>query len=132
MYEISVRSFDAMTYNGITVLVVEDEPLTRMDVVFSLEACGFQVFEAANADAAIEILNTHSIQLLFTDIDMPGTMDGLKLATAVRNRWPPVKVIVTSGNRHLADDILPVEVRFFDKPYDPDKVMRAMKDMLSV
>eukprot|EP01035_Chromulina_nebulosa_P042709 gene42709-57821_t len=86
-----------MAPDGITVLVVEDEILVRMDIAMSLEAEGFVVLEAANADEAIDILNSRSdIRLMFTDIDMPGSMDGLKLAMAVRDRWPPVKIIVTS------------------------------------
>lgn len=80
------------TRNTIMVLVVEDEVLVRMDIVMSLEGQGFNVLEAANADEAIDLLNAHShICIMFTDIDMPGSMDGLKLAAAVRDRWQPVK-----------------------------------------
>lgn len=68
---------------------------------------------------------------MFTDIDMPGSMDGLKLAAAVRDRWPPVKIIITSGHRHLSDDMLPVEGRFFDKPYDALLLMKTMKQMVA-
>lgn len=121
-----------MAYNGITVLVVEDEVLVRIDVTLALEEEGFKVFEASNADEAIDVLDTHpEIQLMFTDIDMPGSMDGLKLAAAVRDRWPPVKIIITSGHRHLSDDMLPVEGRFFDKPYDASRIIRTMKQMVA-
>lgn len=120
-----------MGYNGITVLVVEDEILLRMDLAMSLEDQGFKVYEASNADEAINILNAHSdIHLMFTDIDMPGSMDGLKLAAAVRDRWPPIKIIIASGHRNLSDDLLPVEGRFFGKPYNASLVMSAMKDMV--
>lgn len=120
-----------MGYNGITVLVVEDEVLLRIDIAQTLEDEGFKVFEASNADDAIAILNARSdIRLMFTDIDMPGSMDGLKLAAAVRDRWPPIKIIVTSGHRHMRDDTLPVEGRFFSKPYDPSVVIGAMRDMV--
>jgi CheY-like chemotaxis protein len=68
---------------------------------------------------------------MFTDIDMPGSMDGLKLATAVRNRWPPIKIIVTSGHREMSDRVLPVEGRFFGKPYNPAIVMTAMREMVA-
>ncbi|WP_312366129.1 response regulator [Ensifer sp.] len=116
---------------GITVLVVEDEVLVRMDIAMSLEDEGFTVFEASNADEAIEILNARSdIRLMFTDIDMPGSIDGLKLAEAVRDRWPPIKIIVTSGHRQLSDDRLPVEGRFFSKPYDHARVITTMREML--
>jgi len=121
-----------MGYNGITVLVVEDEVLIRIDIAQSLEEQGFRVLEASNADEAIVILNAQSeIHLMFTDIDMPGSMDGLKLAAAVRDRWPPIKIIVTSGHRQMSDALLPVEGRFFSKPYDPSQVMSAMRDMVA-
>ncbi|WP_281280387.1 response regulator, partial [Pelagibacterium montanilacus] len=80
--------------------MVEDEALILMDIVGQLKAEGFRTYEATNADAAVALLEAHAdIGLIFTDIDMPGSMDGLKLAAAVRDRWPPVKIIVTSG-RH--------------------------------
>lgn len=107
-----------MTQKGITVVVVEDEALVRVDITMSIENEGFIVPEASNADEAIDLLNAHpEIRLMFTDIDMPGSMDGLKLASAVRDRWPPVKIIiVASGHRQLSDELLPVEGRFFSKP----------------
>ena len=121
-----------MAQKGITVIVVEDETLVRLDIVMSLENEGFVVLEASNADDAIDILNAHpEIQLMFTDIDMPGSMDGLKLAAAVRDRWPPVKIIVASGHRQLSDELLPVEGRFFSKPYDHGRVIGAMREMLA-
>jgi len=66
---------------------------------------------------------------MFTDIDMPGSMDGLKLAAAVRDRWPPVQIIVTSGHRKLSDDLLSVQGRFFSKPYDHSRVISAIREM---
>ena len=117
--------------NGITVLVVEDEALGRMDIALLLEDEGFQVLEASNADDAISLLDAHpEVRLMFTDIDMPGSMDGLKLAAAVRDRWPPVKIIVTSGHRHMSDDTLPIVGRFFSKPYDPSRVIHAIREMI--
>jgi CheY-like chemotaxis protein len=121
-----------MTQKDITVIVVEDETLVRMDIAMSLENEGFIVIEASNADEAIAILNVHpEIQLMFTDIDMPGSMDGLKLAAAVRDRWPPVKIIVASGHRQLSDELLPVEGRFFSKPYDHARVIMTMRELLT-
>lgn len=121
-----------MAYNGITVLVVEDELLIRMDIVTSLEDEGFRVHEASNADEAIALLAASpDIKVMFTDIDMPGTMDGLKLAAAVRDRWPPVRIIVTSGHRQLSDELLPVHGRFFGKPYDNSRVINAIKEMVA-
>ena len=117
--------------NGMTVLVVEDEALVRMDIALFLEDEGFQVLEASNADDAISLLDAHpEVRLMFTDIDMPGSMDGLKLAAAVRDRWPPVKIIVTSGHRHMSDDTLPIVGRFFSKPYDPSRVIHAIREMI--
>jgi len=82
------------------VLIVEDEPLIGMGAVYLVEGAGFKVYEAGSAGAAVALLELHKeICLIFTDVDMPGSMDGLKLAHYVRRRWPPVKIIVTS--RHL-------------------------------
>ena len=75
----------------VRILVVEDETFVRMDAVEMLRTAGFDVLEAVNAKEAIQMLERNSdIRLIFTDIDMPGSMNGLKLAAAVRDRWPPV------------------------------------------
>jgi two-component system, response regulator PdtaR len=89
------------------VLIVEDEFLLRADAVQFMEDYGFTVYEAGNADQAIALLELHSdIGAVFTDIHMPGLMDGLKLAHYVRGRWPPVKLIITSGQaRPLLEDM---------------------------
>lgn len=112
-----------MTLSRRLVLVVEDEALVRMSIAEHLLETGFDVLEAPNADEAIRLLMAHpEIHVLFTDIDMPGSMDGLKLAAAVRDRWPPVKIVITSGHRKVAAQDLPDEARFFAKPYDPDEI----------
>jgi two-component system, response regulator PdtaR len=106
---------DPRTLN-IAVLIVEDEPLIRMGAVSLLEDAGFAVHEAGRADAAIRILELHKeIRLIFTDINMPGSMDGLKLAHYVRGRWPPVKIIVTSGHVRVSEDSLPAGAVFLPK-----------------
>jgi CheY-like chemotaxis protein len=64
---------------------------------------------------------------VFTDVQMPGSMDGLKLAHAVRNRWPQIKIIVTSGRELLTEDDLPEGGRFFAKPYDPTEICKALR-----
>ncbi|HEX3753676.1 MAG TPA: response regulator [Rhizomicrobium sp.] len=80
------------------VLIVEDELLLRMNAVQIIEEAGLEVVEASNAHDAISILETRDdIRVVFTDIQMPGSMDGLALAWAVRNRWPPIAIIITSG-----------------------------------
>lgn len=114
----------------IAVLVVEDEPLIRMDVVDQLEDEGYRLFVAATADQAIEILEGEpSIRLLFTDIDMPGSMDGLKLAAAVRDRWP-VKIVVTSGHRKIDAADIPEGSVFFSKPYRHKAVVESFRELL--
>lgn len=115
----------------IAVLVVEDEPLILMDIVDQLQAEGFKTYEAINADAAVALLEEHAdIGLIFTDIDMPGSMDGLKLAAAVRNRWPPVRIIVTSGRHVVSEADMPEGTVFFAKPYDPATIAQLMRKML--
>jgi CheY-like chemotaxis protein len=111
------------------VLIVEDEPLVRLDAVRSIENAGFEVIEAANADEAIRVLETRSdIRVVFTDIHMPGTMDGLKLAHAVRNRWPPIKIIVTSGRGQVSERDLPEGGRFIAKPYEPTQIADTIRE----
>jgi two-component system, response regulator PdtaR len=112
------------------VLIVEDESLVRLGAVRSIEEAGFEVIEAANADEAIRILENRSdIRVVFTDIHMPGSMDGLKLAHAVRNRWPPIKIIVTSGHGRVSEQDLPEGGRFFAKPYEPTKITDTIREL---
>ena len=100
------------------VLVVEDEQLIRMDAVDMVRDLGFEPIEAANADHAIAILESRSdIVAVFTDIQLPGSMDGLRLAAVVKDRWPPVALLVTSGHISPAPSALPEGARFISKPY---------------
>lgn len=116
-----------------TVLVVEDEPLVRMDISDQLQDLDFKVLEAANADEAIEMLVANAdIKVMFTDVDMPGGMDGLRLAAAVRDRWPPIKIIVTSGHRKVVLADIPADSRFFGKPYRAEAIATAMREMLAL
>lgn len=118
--------------NAVSVLVVEDEALIRMDIADQLEREGFFVFEAANADQAIVVLNAQpSVRIMFTDIDMPGSMDGLKLAAVVRDRFPPVQIIVTSGHRSVELSEMPDGSVFFSKPYQHAAVMASMRRLLA-
>src|SRR5579862_1563277 len=111
------------------VLIVEDEPLVRLCAVEAVEGAGFEVIEAANADDAIRILESRTdIRVVFTDMHMPGSMDGLKLAHAVRNRWPPIKIIVTSGRELVAEQDLPEGGRFFAKPYNPIEILDTLRE----
>lgn len=109
-----------------TVLVVEDEPLIRFIVVEDLQDAGFSTVEANDADEAIAILEVRKdIQLVFTDVDMPGSMNGAKLAAAVRDKWPPVHIIITSG-KGMPDHLL-IRALFIPKPYTAKSVIAAMK-----
>jgi CheY-like chemotaxis protein len=119
-----------MAHSKIIVLVVEDEPLVRMGIVDHLEDDGFTVLEASNSEEAIAILVKNlDIKIVFTDVDMPGGMDGLMLAAAIRNRWPPIKIVVTSGHRKVAVDDLPVEAQFIAKPYSFDKIVTTFRSL---
>jgi CheY-like chemotaxis protein len=98
-------------------LIVEDEVIVRLHIADILEGAGFSAIEAFNADDAIELLTSRSdIRVVITDVNMPGPMDGLKLAHAVRDRWPPVEIIVMSGKSRPNDDELPARGMFFSKP----------------
>jgi two-component sensor histidine kinase/DNA-binding response OmpR family regulator len=113
------------------VLVVEDEMLLRMRAMDMVEDAGFTGVEAINADDALAILESRSdIELLFTDIQMPGSMDGLKLAHAVHARWPSIKIILVSGQLKLTDHDKPVDSRFFGKPLDVKQMIAEMQGMI--
>jgi two-component system, response regulator PdtaR len=100
------------------VLIVEDEFLLRINSAEMIEEAGFEVVQAANADEAIGILQVRQdIHVVFTDIQMPGSMDGLELARFVRDRWPPIKIIATSGRVAVGDGDLPDGGIFLAKPY---------------
>jgi CheY-like chemotaxis protein len=112
------------------VLIVEDEILIRMDAVDMIRAAGFDVVEAANADDAILILEDRlDITVVFTDIQMPGSMDGLKLAAAIRGRWPPIKIVATSGLLKISEDDLPSGSRFLRKPYSDHQIVGALREL---
>ena len=109
------------------VLVVEDEMLLRMRAVDMVEDAGFTPVEAVDADEAVAILESRSdIALLFTDIQMPGSMDGLKLAHAVRERWPPIKIILVSGQLKGESLDIPANSRFFGKPPQAEISARSL------
>jgi CheY-like chemotaxis protein len=113
------------------VLIVEDEMLVRMDANETIEAAGFDVIEAVNADQAIAILEQRSdIRLIFTDVHMPGSMDGLKLAHFVKSRWPPIKIIATSGHAKIAESDLPEGGRFLAKPYAATAITSAIQQLI--
>ena len=115
----------------LVVLVVEDEMLLRMRAVDMVEDAGFTSVEAVNADEAVAILESRSdIALLLTDIQMPGSMDGLKLAHAVHERWPPIRIILVSGQLRPASIDIPADSRFFGKPLEAKEMIAEMQDMI--
>lgn len=113
------------------VLVVEDEMMLRMKVVDMVEDAGYRPVEAVDADEAMTILQSRSdIALMLTDVQMPGSMNGLQLAHAVHERWPPIKIILASGQMKLSGSDIPLNSRFFGKPLQSDKVIAEMREML--
>lgn len=114
------------------VLVVEDNTIIRMGALDLVLYAGYEAREARDADEAIRVLESRDdIDLVFTDVQMPGTMDGIKLSHYIRDRWPPVKLIVASGKAILEESSLPTGSRFFCKPYDEDTIKDAMARLLS-
>jgi two-component system, response regulator PdtaR len=115
------------------ILVVEDEPLLRIDTIDMVEDEGFNTLEASNSQAALVILEQHpEISVLCTDIDMPGEMDGLALAQEVRRRWPEIAIVVVSGYRRPAEGEMPDPGRFVPKPYVKAAIIQALRDMMGV
>ena len=112
---------------GGVVLVVEDEALLLFSIADELRDLGFNVLEARNADEALARLEAHEeIAVVFTDIDMPGSMDGLQLTALVDQRWPAKKVVVTSGKKLPDRSAMPAHVQFLSKPYAIEQVARAI------
>jgi CheY-like chemotaxis protein len=120
-----------MEPDPISVLIVEDEALIRMGVVTDFEDAGFKVLEAGDTDEAIALLRTHpEIRALFTDVEIPGSMNGLKLAATVHDRWPPIRIIVTSGRVSVRRRDLPRDAQFVPKPYDNSRVISTLREMV--
>ncbi len=112
------------------VLIVEGEALIRMSAVHIVEDAGYAAVDAANADEAIRILEVRAdIRAVFTDIDMSGSMNGLKLAHAIRGRWPPIHLLVASGRKVPGVGELPSNGRFISKPYTAEQVVAALGEL---
>lgn len=113
------------------ILVVEDEALIRLSTADTLRDQGWDVRESANAAEALQVLEQcDAVALIFTDIDMPGAMNGLALARAVSERWPPVIIVITSGMNQPADDELPAGATFIPKPYVPEQLAQDFRARL--
>jgi CheY-like chemotaxis protein len=121
-----------MSGSKVVVLVVEDEALVRMNAVGLLDDAGYEVLEARDADHALAILEARAdIGLVFTDVEMPGTMDGIGLANIIRERWPLVLMVVVSGKAVVDETRLPGGARFFRKPYADNVIVEAMSNMFA-
>lgn len=115
-----------------TVLVIEDEPVMRMQALDLVEDAGFEAVEALGADDAVLILEQRpDIRVVFSDIDLGAGVDGLRLVRVIRERWPPVEIIMTSGKVNPAPGDLPERGLFFAKPYRPEEVSAAMRRMVA-
>lgn len=117
---------------GTTVLLVEDELFVRMIGADALAEAGYRVIEAGDADEALARLeHSADVQVLFTDIRMPGTMDGLQLAGEVHRRWPSIRILLTSGDTRPTRDDIPDDGRFLAKPYRFEVLSRELDQLLS-
>ena len=116
--------------NKPVVLVVEDEPLVRLFASEIIEEDGFEVLQAADATEAIVTLEARlDVRVVFTDVDMPGGIDGIMLALCIRERWPDIQIIITSGRPWPAETKLPNDMVFFSKPYRQDRVLETVRKM---
>lgn len=112
------------------LLIVEDDGLIRLDLVDMVSDLGFTVQEASTADEAVEVLETEEpIQAILTDIDMPGSINGLGLANVAHRRWPDIRVVVISGRYNPAEGVLPPGAIFLTKPVSPDLIEKALADV---
>lgn len=110
------------------VLVVEDEVMIRLGATALVEDLGYEFFEASSADDAIALLEQHpQITIVFTDIQMAGSMDGLQLAAYARHRWPPLRFIIVSGNHVATAPEMPEGAWFFSKPYAAAEIADAIR-----
>ena len=114
------------------VLIVEDEPMLLIAASDVVEEAGFAVEIAVDADEAVRILESRSdIRIVFTDIDMPGSLDGMKLAACIRDRWPPIDILITSGQKMPALADLPARAMFLPKPYRSGDLQRILSEMMA-
>jgi CheY-like chemotaxis protein len=114
--------------NSPVVLVVEDDGLLQLAALELVEAAGLVGLSAANSDEAISILeDRQDIHIVLTDVEMPGSMDGVKLSHFIRNRWPPIHLIIVSGRAMLSESQIPPGTKFFSKPYDDEAIIAQLK-----
>ena len=113
------------------VLIVEDEPLVRLTGADLLADAGFDVLEASNADEALRILEANQeVRVVFSDVEMPGSLDGLGLARNICQRWPSIGIVLTSGHR-IREEMIPCDGRFVAKPYDGQVLVRQIEEIVN-
>lgn len=112
------------------VLIIEDEPVLRIDAIDMVERAGFEPVEVTSVDEAIRTLETRTdIRIVYIDLDMPRGVKGIEIAAAIRNRWPPIEIILTAASVRAADLQLPVRAEFYAKPISHRDVVAAMRRM---
>jgi DNA-binding NtrC family response regulator len=112
---------------------VEDEALIRLNAMAMVEEAGFEPIEASDADQAVRVLESRDdVRAVFTDVHMPGSMDGLGLAHVVAGRWPAVVLLLTSGKTEIAQSELPRRTRFIRKPYLTSEVETLLRDLMAL
>jgi CheY-like chemotaxis protein len=114
----------------ITVLVVEDDALVRLDLAQTLEAKGYKTVEAASAEEALAVLEENpEVSVVFTDIQMPGSMDGLALSHCIRKRWPPTIIVISSGRCIPSEEEMAEGAQFLPKPYASHVLEKVLGDI---
>ena len=112
------------------VLIIEDEPVLRIDAIDMVERAGFEAVEASSIEDAIGILERRTdIRVVFIDLDMPRGVAGIEIAAAIRNRWPPIEIVLTAASFAKADLDLPVRAEFIAKPFRHAEVVATMRRM---
>jgi len=112
------------------ILVVEDVLLQRIAIVGALEEAGYEVVEASTADAALQKLeNGLSVHAVVTDVQMPGSLDGVHFAAIARERWPGIGIVVVSGQVQPATDELPAAARFLAKPVSVPLLLKTLHEV---
>jgi CheY-like chemotaxis protein len=124
---------DPLDHDDVTVLLVEDEALVRELQAEVLSDAGYHVVEAGTPTWPSACLkpNPERIHVLFTDVDMPGSMDGIRLAQVAHERWPHLKLLVTSGKIRPADRDLPDHGRFLPKPHRSDALIGLLSEVVA-
>lgn len=118
----------AAARRAVVILIVEDEPIQRLDLIDLVQGAGFETVDAWDADHAVSILEERTdITIVVTDIDMPGSMDGMKFAAAIRDRWPPIEIIVTTAGKKPSADTMPARSILIPKPINGQELVDALR-----